>query len=160
MTSRVFEKIPFKSFLWLAFLLCLIGDLLHAWYAHSIWLSPTSFDASFVRALSLQGIDPNDVPVNELQEVQSLLYQTIWTILISFMVINIVSYFLLTKQNAWGIKYTKFICFTSIFLCFLSFLKELFTPDIWLASTTLQLAIYIFVYLGFRFYPDFKKPAQ
>ncbi len=154
------NQIGLKNFLLSSFALCLTSDLMQIFYAKKVWLSPSAFHIIFIKLLMVNQIDPTTLSAQDIAEGEGVLYMTLWSILFVFVIINAIFYFMYWRRLKWGISYTKFLVITSALFTFLSLLKEMLQPDIWTLFNLLQLIFYIYIWLGFIYFPDLKNSEQ
>lgn len=156
----IYNKMDLPKFLFISLILCLGCDFIHCLYAKHVWLSAEAFNQAFGSILAAKQIDPNLIPQNELDEIRNITMNTFWLMLYGFMFINAIFYFLFTKLSKWGVKYTRFIVLTSLFLVGIAFLNQMMKPDIWLLASAIQFFAYLFVWLGFKHYPELKNSER
>jgi hypothetical protein len=158
--QRIFKNIPVNKFLFIAMGLCILGDALHITYAREVWLTKDAFHVLFLRMVMSQGVDPRDIPQNDLMEGSSVLFNTLWLCLFGVIFFNAIFYFLFYKLKRSGVLYTKFIVFFSLILTTISFLKEMLSLDVWMLLSFFHIILYTFVWLGMKYYPEIKNAEQ
>ncbi len=154
------NNIGLNKFLYSSFILCVMGDLVHAVYAKKVWLSKGAFHQLFLKMLVANQIDPRTLSVTDIAEGEGLLYMTIWTMLIVFIIVNAFFYFLFAQRRPSGIAYTRFMVVTSLIITVLGFFGEMMNLNVWSLANLLQIAIYSFVTLGFYSFDELKKSAK
>jgi len=122
----------------------LLLDLFNIFYINRILLNDQNL-MKHVRLTMTMGQFNPDLPSEYLQEIDSLLFQSIWIMLVLFVMNNLIFYYLYLKSRKSGIQYIKVLAYSGALLS----LVNLFSPGtnsiLWIIGLVLQLALYILI---------------
>jgi hypothetical protein len=96
-----------------------------------------------VRMAMTMGQFNKDMPPQYLEEIDSLLFQSIWIMLVLFIFNNMIFYVLYLKSRKSGINYMKLLAYSGAVLSFFNIFSPGTSSPLWILTLLIQLGMYI-----------------
>lgn len=154
--NEYYTKSGKTKFLSQAAILAFISDVVNICYINFYFLPQKVTLNSLMKTYSLMGADPRMFHPTYLQELRQVMINSVSFIFIGFLFYHILVYFKLSRDSRWAKKYMSFYAITGAILT-ASELPGLAREHIgWALVTFATMLIYIFVFLGLRFFKKTK----
>lgn len=119
-------------------------DLFNIFYIKHIVLNDPKLMMNVRMAMTLGQFNQN-LPSEYLQEIDSLLFQSIWIMLVVFVMNNMVFYYLYLKSKKSGIQYIKVLAYSGAILSLVNIYSPGTDSILWILGLILQLALYAII---------------
>lgn len=153
-----YKKSGKNKFLAQAAILAFISDVANITYVN-LWFMPQKISVSYIQNLyALMGHPPSNFNRLYLEELRRVMIDSMSFLFLGFLIYHILVYYKLSRASNWAIKYVNVYAITGAILTAFE-LPGLFGEHIgWALAMLGTLAIYIFVFMGIRFFR--KKTAK
>ena len=119
----------------------LVLDLFNIFYIKHIILNDPRMLRNVRMAMTMGQFNQN-LPTEYLQEIDSLLFQSIWIMLVVFIMNNMFFYYLYLKSKKSGIQYVKVLAYSGAGLSLLNIFSPGTSSYLWIFGLILQLTLY------------------
>ena len=152
-----FQKDGKKSFLSKAAVLILISDVINIAYLNLYWFEEKITIPFLVKAASIQGVNLAILPRQDLVAYRQLLISTFGNVFIAFLVYHAIVYFKFSKDKLWAKKYVHGYALTGAILTLVELPSLLGDHILWGLVMIATTAIYIYSFLGIRYFKKFES---
>lgn len=145
------------KFLSKAAILAFISDVLNISYINMYFLQEKISIRYLQNLYATMGADPRMFNTAYLQELRQVFINSISFVFLGFLIYHTLVYYMLSRDKKWARKYVSGYAFTGAILTVFE-LPGLFSDHVgWALAMLATTMIYIFVFMGLRY---FKKKAE